>query len=43
MKKISEHFKLPENVAPFAIISLGRKNWEVPEKLLKDEWKIEVL
>jgi hypothetical protein len=26
MKKISEHFKLPENVAPFAIISLGRKN-----------------
>ena len=43
MKKISEYFKLPENVVPFAIISLGRKSWEVPEKLLKDEWKIEVL
>ena len=43
MKKISEYFKLPENVVPFAIISLGKKDWEVPEKLLKDEWKIEVL
>lgn len=43
MKKISAHFKLPENVTPFAIISLGKKSWELPDKLLKDEWKIEVL
>ena len=43
MKKIAEHFNFAENVVPFAIISLWKWVWELPEKILKDEWKIEVL
>ena len=43
MKKISEHFKLPENVVPFAIISLWKQDWIIPEKRLKDEGKIKIL
>ena len=43
MNKISEHFNLPKNVVPFALISLWRWSWEIPEKNLKDEGKIEIL
>jgi len=43
MEKIAQHFDLPQNIIPFAIISLWKKNWEIPEKILKDDWKIEIL
>ena len=43
MKKISQHFNLPENITPFAIISMGIQEWEIPEKNLKSEWKIEII
>ena len=43
MNKISQHFELPENIVPFAIISMWIQEWEVPEKNLKSEWKIEIL
>jgi len=43
MNKISEHFNLPENIIPFAIISMWIKLWEIPEKILKSEWKIEIV
>ena len=43
MNKISEHFNLPENITPFAIISIWIQQWEIPEKILKSEWKIEIV
>ncbi len=43
MKKISDYFHLEEHIVPFALISLWKQEWEVPAKILKDEWKIEVL
>ena len=43
MKKISLHFNLPENITPFAIISMGTQEWEIPNKNLKSEWKIEII
>jgi len=43
MNKISEHFNLPNNIIPFAIISMGIQEWELPEKNLKSEWKIEII
>ena len=43
MKKISRYFNLPENIIPFAIISMGIQKWEIPEKNLKSERKIEII
>lgn len=43
ISKISEHFNLPKNVIPFAIISMWIQEEELPEKKLKSEWKIEIL
>ena len=43
MKKISKYFDLPENINPFAIISMGIQEWKIPEKNLKSEWKIEII
>lgn len=43
MNKISQHFNLPENITPFAIISMWIPQWELSEKNLKSEWKIEIL
>lgn len=43
MNKIKEYFKFPDNVIPFAIISMWIKEGEVPDKNLKSEWKIEVI
>ena len=43
MKKISEHFNLPENITPFAIISMWIQEGSLPEKNLKSEWKIEII
>ena len=43
MSKISEHFILPENIVPFAIISMWIQDWELPEKRLKIEWKVEII
>lgn len=43
MNKISQHFNLPENIVPFAIISMWIQEWELSEKNQKSEWKIEIL
>lgn len=43
MKRISQYFNLSENITPFAIISMGIQEWEMPEKNLKSEWKIEIM
>ena len=43
MNKISQHFKLPENIVPFAIISMWIQEWELPKKNLKSDWKIEII
>ncbi len=43
MNKIFQHFNLAENVVPFAIISMWIQEWELPEKRLKSEWKIEII
>jgi len=43
MNKISQHFNLPKNITPFAIISIWIQQWEIPEKNLKSEWKIEII
>ena len=43
MNKISQHFNLPKNIAPFAIISMWISEGELPEKNLKSEWKIEII
>lgn len=43
MSKISEHFNLPENIVPFAIISMWIQDWELPEKRLRIEWKVEII
>lgn len=43
MNKIKEYFHLPENIVPFAIISMWIKEGELPEKKLKSEWKIEII
>ena len=43
MSKISNHFNLPRNIVPFAIISIWYQNGDIPEKRLKAEWKIEIL
>ncbi len=43
MKTIAHHFNFPPNVVPFALISLWKQNWEIPEKHLKNEWKIEII
>lgn len=43
MTKISQHFDLPDNIMPFAIISMWIPEWEIPEKNLKSEWKIEII
>ena len=43
MKKISKRFNLSENITPFAIISMGIPEWEIPEKNLKSEWKIDII
>ena len=43
MKKISEHFNLPKNITPFAIISMWIQEGELPEKNVKSEWKIEIV
>lgn len=43
MNKISQHFELPKNIVPFAIISMWIQGWELPEKNLKSEWKIEII
>jgi len=42
MHEIGQHFQLPENIVPFALISLGKQEGEIPEKHIK-EWKIEVI
>ena len=43
MNKISQHFKLPDNITPFAIISMWISEWQLPEKNLKSDWKIEII
>ena len=43
MSKISDHFNLPDNITPFAIISMWIQEGEVTEKNLKSEWKIEII
>ena len=43
MENIAAHFKLEENIVPFALISLGKQNWNLPEKTIKDDGKIGVL
>lgn len=43
IKSISEHFNLPKNIVPFAIISMWIQEWVLPEKNLKSEWKIEII
>lgn len=43
MNKISQHFNLPKNITPFAIISMWIPEGELPEKNLKSEWKIEII
>jgi len=43
MDKIHKYFNLPENVTPFAIISMWIQQWELPEKNQKIEWKIEII
>jgi hypothetical protein len=37
MKNISEYFNLPENISPFAIISMGIQEEELPTKNVKHE------
>jgi hypothetical protein len=37
MNKISEHFNLPNNIIPFAIISMGIQEGELPEKNTKSD------
>lgn len=43
MRKICDYFSLPENIVPFAIISMWKKEGELPEKNLKSEWKIKII
>lgn len=43
IEQISHHFNLPENIIPFAIISMGIPEGEMPNKNLKIEWKIEII
>ena len=43
MGKISEHFGFAENIVPFAIISLWIQEWDIPEKKLKWDDKIEII
>ena len=43
INKIKEHFHLPKNITPFAIISMWISEGELPEKNLKAEWKIETI
>ena len=43
MKNISEYFNLPGNISPFAIISMGIQEGELPTKNVKHEWKIEII
>lgn len=43
MNKIRKHFNLPENIFPFAIISMWIPEGVLPEKKLKFEWKIEMI
>jgi nitroreductase len=43
MGKISKHFGFAENIVPFAIISLWIHEWDIPEKKLKWDDKIEII
>jgi len=43
ISKIFEHFSLPENIVPFAIISMWIQTGDIPQKRLKSGWKIEIL
>jgi hypothetical protein len=36
MHEIGQHFQLPENIVPFALISLGKQEGEIPEKHIKE-------
>ena len=43
MNKIIQHFNLPENIIPFAIISMWIQEGELPDKNIKSEWKIVII
>lgn len=43
INKIINYFNLPKNITPFAIISMGIQEGEMPPKNLKSEWKIEII
>ncbi len=43
MQAIHQHFQLPEQIVPFALISLGKPEGALREKNLKTEGKIQIL
>ncbi len=43
MQAIHQHFQLPEQIVPFALISLGKPEGTLREKNLKTEGKIQIL
>ena len=43
INEIKKYFNLDENITPFAILPIGIPEWEIWQKNLKSEWKIEIL
>ena len=43
VKEIKKHFKLSDNIVPFAILPIWVPEWEIRPKEIKSEWKITIL
>ena len=43
IKEIKTYFKLATNIIPFAILPIWISEWELMQKNLKTDWKIEIL
>lgn len=43
IKEIKKYFNLDENITPFAILPVGIPEWEIREKIVKKDWKINII
>jgi nitroreductase len=43
IKDIKKHFKLDDNITPFAILPIWIPDWEIRPKNIQTEWKITIL
>ena len=43
INEIKKHFRLEDNIAPFALLPIWIPEWEPREKKISKEWKIKIL